>query len=54
MGDLLVLKDFDNDTSIQLIENAYQYMLNPKSVPLKKLSFNVRLPFSAIYNFLRT
>ena len=51
---LEVLSNFDNETSIQLIENAYQYLLNPKSVPLKKLSMNVRIPFSAIYQFLRT
>ena len=51
---LLILSDYDNETAIQLIESAYQYILNPKSVPLKKLSFNVRIPFSAIYQFLRT
>ena len=51
---LYVLADYDSETAIQLIENAYQYILNPKSVPLKKLSFNVRIPFSAIYQFLRT
>ena len=49
-----ILADFDDQTAIQLIDNAYQYLLNPKSVPLKKLSFNVRQPFSAIYQFLRT
>ena len=51
---LEVLAQFDDDTAIQLIDNAYQYLLNPKSVPLKKLSLNVRVPFSAIYQFLRT
>ena len=51
---LMVLKEFDDETSIQLIENAYTYLLNPKSVPLKKLSMNIRIPFSAIYQFLRT
>ena len=51
---LHILKEFDNDTSLQLIDNAYQYLLNPKSVPLKKLGFQVRVPFSAIYQFLRT
>ena len=51
---LQILAEFDNETSIQLIENAYSYLLNPKSVPLKKLSYNVRVPFSAIYQFLRT
>ena len=48
------LAEYDNETSIQLIENAYQYLLNPKSVPLKKLTLNIRVPFSAIYQFLRT
>ena len=51
---LLVLAEFDDETAIQLIENAYQYLLDPKSVPLKKLTLNVRVPFSAIYQFLRT
>ena len=51
--DLSILKDFDNDTAIQLIESAYTYLLDKKSLPLKKLTFNVRVPFSAIYAFLR-
>ena len=51
---LYILADYDNETAIQLIDNAYQYILNPKSIPLKKLSYNVRIPFSAIYQFLRT
>ena len=51
--DLLILKDFDNDTAIQLIESAYTYLLDKDSLPLKKLTFNVRAPFSAIYAFLR-
>ena len=50
---LRCLAEFDNDTSLQLIENAYNYILNPKSVPVKKLSMNIRIPFSAIYQFLR-
>ena len=51
--DLQILKDFDNDTAIQLIESAYTYLLDEDSLPLKKLTFNVRAPFSAIYAFLR-
>ena len=51
--DLQILKDFDNDTAIQLIESAYTYLLDKDSLPLKKLTFNVRAPFSAIYAFLR-
>ena len=43
------LAEFDNETAISLIDSAYQYLLNPKSVPLKKLTLNVRVPFSAIY-----
>ena len=50
---LRILAEFDTETSIQLIDNAYSYLLNPKSVPLKKLSMNIRIPFSAIYQFLR-
>ena len=46
---LRILAEFDTETSIQLIDNAYSYLLNPKSVPLKKLSMNIRIPFSAIY-----
>ncbi len=51
--DLHVLKDFDNDTAIQLIDSAYQFLLDKKSVPLKRLTYNVRIPFSAIYSFMR-
>ena len=47
--DLHILKDFDNETAIQLVESAYTYLLDKKSLPLKKLTFNVRVPFSAIY-----
>ena len=51
--DLHILKDFDNETAMQLIDSAYTYILDKKSLPLKKLTFNVRAPFSAIYGFLR-
>ena len=47
--DLHILKDFDTETALQLVESAYSYLLDKKSLPLKKLTFNVRLPFSAIY-----
>ena len=50
---LRILAEFDNETALQLIDNAYNYLLNSKSVPLKKLSMNIRVPFSAIYQFLR-
>ena len=52
-ADLHVLKDFDLETAKQLIESAYTYLLDKNSLPLKKLTYNVRVPFSAIYNFLR-
>ena len=51
--DLQILRDFDNETAIQLIDSAYTYLLDKDSLPLKKLTFNVRAPFSAIYAFLR-
>jgi len=51
--ELQILKDFDNDTALQLIDSAYQYLLDKNSLPLQKLTFNVRVPFSAIYAFLR-
>ena len=35
------------------MDSAYAYLLDPKAVPLKKLTVNVRVPFSAIYSFLR-
>ena len=52
--ELAILQQLDNETAIQLIDNAYSYLLAPKSVPLKKMSLQVRVPFSAIYKFLRT
>ena len=50
---MAVLESLDPDTAIQLIDSAYQYLLDKKSLPLKKLTMNVRIPFSAIYSFLR-
>ena len=50
---LAILKDFDNETAIQLIESAYTYILDKSALPLQKLTYNVRAPFSAIYAFLR-
>ena len=51
--ELASLATLDNDTAVQLIESAYKYLLDKKSVPLKKLSINARVPFSAIYTFLK-
>ena len=51
--DLASLATLDNDTAVQLIDSAYKYLLDQKSVPLKKLSVNARVPFSAIYTFLK-
>ena len=52
--DLKVLLQLDAETAVTLIDSAYQYILDKKSLPLKKLTANVRVPFSAIYSFLRT
>lgn len=51
--DLAVVKQLDAETALQLIDSAYQYLIDKKSLPLKKLSVQVRVPFSAIYSFLR-
>ena len=51
--DLSVLKDLDSETAITLVDSAYKYLLDQKSVPIKKLSVNARVPFSAIYTFLK-
>merc|ERR1712060_388728 len=53
MGDLSVIESLDSDTAIQLIDSAHKYLLDKRSVPLKKLAVNARVPFSALYNFLR-
>ena len=44
-----ILAQYESETSIDLIETAYKYLKDKKSVPLKKLSLAVRVPFSAIY-----
>ena len=46
---LKILEDYDDETAIQLIDNAYQYLLDKQSIPVKKLSLAIRVPFSAIY-----
>ena len=51
--DLAVLKQLDNETAVSLIDSAYKYLLDKKSVPLKKLSINARVPFSTIFTFLK-
>ena len=35
---LTILADYDDETAMQLIDSAYQYLLDKQSVPLKKLS----------------
>ena len=35
------------------MDSAYKYLLDKKSVPIKKLSVNARVPFSAIFTFLK-
>ena len=42
------------EVAIQLIDTAYMYLIDKKSVPLRKVSAGVRVPFSAIYTFLRS
>ena len=51
--DLAVLKELDAEASIQMIDAAYKYLLDSKSVNLKKLQVNARVPFSQIYTFLK-
>ncbi|CAI2381602.1 unnamed protein product [Moneuplotes crassus] len=50
---LAILKKLDDETAIQLIDSAYDYYIDPSSYPLKKLTINVRAPFSAIYSVLK-
>ena len=50
---LTLLKEFDDDSVIQLIDAAYSYYLDPKSYPIKKLTASARPPFSAIYTLLK-
>ena len=51
--DLAVVQQLEAETAVQLIDSAYQFLIDKKSLPLKKLSVQVRVPFSAIYSFLR-
>ena len=51
--DLAIVKQLDSETALQLIDSAYKYLLDPKSVPIKKLAVNARVPFSQIYTFLK-
>ena len=48
--ELYILKSLDNETVLQLIDAAYEYM---NGSPLPKLTINVRAPFSAIYRCLK-
>ena len=51
--DLAILTTLGDEENIELIDTAYKYLLDKKSVPIKKLSVNARVPFSSIYTFLR-
>ena len=51
--DLAILTSLGDEENIELIDTAYKYLLDKKSVPIKKLSVNARVPFSSIYTFLR-
>ena len=50
---LAVLKKYDDDTVIQLIDSAHKYFLDPTNFPLKRLTVEARAPFSAIYSVLK-
>ena len=50
---LSILKKLDDDSAIQLIDSAYEYYLDPQNYPLKKLTINIRAPFSAIYSVMK-
>ena len=49
---LEVLQGLEDEDNLKLIDKAYKYLMDKKSVQLKKLPINVRVPFSAIYTFL--
>ena len=51
--DLAILQALGDEENIELIDTAYKYLLDKKSVPIKKLSVNARVPFSCIYTFLK-
>ena len=51
--DLAALKELDSEASIQMIDWAYKYLLDRKSVNLKGMRVNARVPFSQIYTFLK-
>jgi len=48
-----VLDRLDDESVIELIDTAYNYLMDKKSVPIKKLSPTVRVPFSVIHTFLK-
>jgi len=48
-----VLQTLDDESCIELIDTAYNYLLDKKSVPIKKLAPTVRVPFSVIHTFLK-
>ena len=50
---LAVLKKYDDETVIQLIDSAHQYFLDPSNFPLKRLTAEARAPFSAIYSVFK-
>jgi hypothetical protein len=53
MKSMSVLERLDDESVIELIDNAYNYLLDKKSVPIKKLAPSVRVPFSVIHTFLK-
>ena len=50
---LSILKKLDDETAISLIDSAFDYYLDPSNYPIKKLTINVRAPFSAIYSVFK-
>ena len=53
VAELQYLQSMDEETVLQLVDTAHSYLLDNKGVPLKKLAVQNRIPFSAIYSFLK-
>ncbi len=43
---------YDESTCVALIDSAYQYLIDPSSVPLAKISIPFRPLFSSIYDII--
>lgn len=51
-GFLKEAKKHDENTCLALIDSAFQYLINPASVPLTKVSLQFRPLFSSIFDIL--